>query len=78
MGSMDRRCFLKHCGRCAIFLAGVEMLDTLGFDGDALAQGLQKGLVHRKLSPYFTPLGGGRWGGPGDGGMGEPRSSAMG
>ncbi len=60
MASMDRRCFLKHCGRCAIFLAGVEMLDTVGFDGTALAQGLQKGLVHRKLSPYFTPLDGER------------------
>ncbi len=57
---MDRRRFLRHCGRCAFLLAGIEMLDALGLEGSALAQGLQKGLVHRKLSPYFTPLDGGR------------------
>ncbi len=60
MNSMDRRRFLRQCGRCAFFLAGVGMGEGLEWAGGALGQDLRKGLVQRKLSPYFTPLGDGR------------------
>jgi len=59
--SIGRRDFMKHCGRCALWCAGVMALESLGAPalGEA-GQGLEKGLLGRRLSPYFTPLDGQR------------------
>lgn len=55
---MDRREFLRHCGRCALLCAGVSALDWLGWKHLSGAQDLQKGLLGKKLSPYFTAIDG--------------------
>jgi pyruvate formate lyase activating enzyme len=56
--SMDRRKFLKGCGRCALLCASTKTLDWLVFLERSPAQHLEKGLLGRKLSPYFTALPG--------------------
>lgn len=54
---MNRRRFLRQCGHCALACAGLEVLQRLGIQEWARAEGgLQKGRLGRKLSPYFTPL----------------------
>jgi pyruvate formate lyase activating enzyme len=53
---MDRREFLKACGAgfCLLTAAGV-----LGLPETAPARTGKRGLIKTKLSPWFTPLGGG-------------------
>lgn len=58
MYSMDRRDFLRQCGRCAIVCAGINSLSWLELASKSEAQQLDKGFLGRKLSPYFTPLDG--------------------
>ncbi len=56
-GKLARRDFLKLCG------AGVCLLSAyrfLGGPSPARAQGGTRGLIKTKLSPFFTPLDGGR------------------
>lgn len=55
---MNRREFLRQCGRCALFCAGIQTFGWLEFPLQSKAQDLQKGLLGHKLSPYFTALDG--------------------
>jgi pyruvate formate lyase activating enzyme len=55
-----RREFLCHSGRCAYFLAGMKAMEWISLPIISDAQTLEKGLLGRKLSPYFTPLSDGR------------------
>ncbi|MDD4951693.1 MAG: AmmeMemoRadiSam system radical SAM enzyme, partial [Desulfovibrionaceae bacterium] len=55
---MDRREFLKTCGRCALFCAASEALVLLPAD-PALALRRQKGLLGSEPSPFFSALGDG-------------------
>jgi pyruvate formate lyase activating enzyme len=59
--NMNRRDFLKQCGQCALFLAGVQAVPWLLSPDRAAAQTLTptRGLLGRKLSPYFVKLDGG-------------------
>lgn len=54
--SMNRREFLRHCGRCAVVCAGIHSFSWIEMAAGGHAQQLTKGLLGRKLSPYFTPL----------------------
>lgn len=62
---IDRRTFLKGCGRCALLCAGLPALSRLVPEAGewtpstAHAQTLRKGYIGKKISPYFTPLEGG-------------------
>jgi len=58
MNRIDRRDFLRQCGRCALFCAGVQAFGWLEFPAESTAQRLEKGFLGHKLSPYFTPLDG--------------------
>jgi len=53
---LTKREFLKFCGRsfCALYAAHL-----ISFPETSQAQMPKKGLIITKLSPYFTPLGGG-------------------
>ena len=56
LGNLDRRSFLNGCFRCALLCAGSQAL-PLGFLASRSdAQEVRKGLLGRRLSPYFTPL----------------------
>jgi len=55
---IDRRGFLAQCGRCALLCAGVNSLDWMTGPASSGAEGLTKGFLGQKLSPYFTPLDG--------------------
>jgi pyruvate formate lyase activating enzyme len=57
---LSRREFLSRCGQCALVLAGCQVLEGFGLPYEGAAQNLEKGLLGKKLSPYFTALGGGR------------------
>jgi len=56
---MNRRTFLKRCGGCLIASAALDFaqlaLPRVAFS----AGGMQKGLIGKKLSPYFIALPGG-------------------
>ena len=56
--SINRRDFLHQCGRCALLCAGMDAFLWMTSPFRAKARSLQKGLFHRKLSLYFTPLAG--------------------
>jgi pyruvate formate lyase activating enzyme len=55
---INRREFLGWCNRCALFYAGMQALGWLEWPAVGAAQSLEKGLLGRKLSPYFTSLDG--------------------
>ncbi len=58
---LSRRRFLRYCGRCAVFCAGMGMAGPAGRFVDvpsSEAQTIALGRLGRKLSPYFTPLDG--------------------
>lgn len=55
---IERRDFLRLCGRCALFCAGMQTFGWLESPLSGIAQPLEKGLLGRKLSPYFTALEG--------------------
>lgn len=57
---LSRRELIKGCGSCALLCASLQLPFVRAFARPASAQFLQRGRVGRKLSPYFTPLGGGR------------------
>jgi pyruvate formate lyase activating enzyme len=57
---VSRRDFLLQCGRCAFFLAGLEALEWVPLASGGHAQVLEKGLLGKKVSPYFTALSDGR------------------
>jgi len=58
--SLTRRDFLKKTGTCAVVCASsLSLLGVGPIRGTAHARGLQKGLIEKKLSPYFTVLGNG-------------------
>ena len=54
--NLDRRSFLNGCFSCALLCAGTQVfsLSTLASRSDAME--ITKGLLGRRLSPYFTPL----------------------
>lgn len=54
---MTRRDFLARCGRCALYCACVDAFALPAVSAAASGVTLEKGLLGRKLSPYFTPLG---------------------
>lgn len=56
---MNRRDFLIQCGRCALYCAAAEAFEWAAAPSSSSGQGLEKGTLGRKLSPYFTPLSGG-------------------
>jgi pyruvate formate lyase activating enzyme len=56
---LGRREFITQCGRCAVLCAGFKVLDW-AVPPSIRADGPGKGYIGRKLSPYFSPLGGGR------------------
>ena len=51
-----RRDFLKHCGRCALLCASLQPVAWMVAEPRAEALSLKKGLLGRKLSPYFTRM----------------------
>jgi pyruvate formate lyase activating enzyme len=55
---IDRRDFLAQCGRCALLCAGMNSLGWMTGPASSGAEGLTKGFLGQKLSPYFTPLDG--------------------
>jgi pyruvate formate lyase activating enzyme len=57
---MNRREFLQRCGQCALLWAGTQVTPWLTMPTRASAQTLSptRGLIGRKLSPYFTKLEG--------------------
>jgi pyruvate formate lyase activating enzyme len=55
---INRRSFLAQCGRCALLCAGMNSLDWMTGPAPSGAEGLTKGFLGQKLSPYFTPLDG--------------------
>ena len=57
---LSRRDFLWQCGQCAFFLAGLKTLEWTSLPSGSDAQTLERGLLGRKVSPYFTPLDDGR------------------
>ena len=57
---LNRREFLYHSGRCALFLAGVKAFEWISLPFGSEAQTLEKGFPGRKVSPYFTALSDGR------------------
>jgi len=59
---VSRRDFLRQCGRCALFCAGLEGLSWISGPSASRAEGSApaKGRIGRKLSPYFSKLEGGR------------------
>ncbi|MFZ2447396.1 MAG: AmmeMemoRadiSam system radical SAM enzyme [Syntrophobacteraceae bacterium] len=59
-GNITRRNFFACCGRCALLLGGSQVIPWSMLAPRASAQEITKGLIGRKLSPYFTPLSGGR------------------
>lgn len=58
--NMTRRDFVSQCGRCALFLAGLNAFEGVSLPMVSNAQTLEKGFLGQKLSPYFTTLGDGR------------------
>jgi len=56
--SINRRDFLRQCGRCALICAGINSFSWLEMAAGSQAQQLRKGFLGRKLSPYFTSLDG--------------------
>ncbi|MBP8645454.1 MAG: AmmeMemoRadiSam system radical SAM enzyme [Syntrophobacteraceae bacterium] len=57
---ISRRHFLKQCTGCAVFWASMQLGNPFEGLPPAMAQSMEKGLIKRKLSPYFTSLPGGR------------------
>ncbi len=57
---ISRRDFLKQCGQCALVCASLESVVLMTTASRSQALGLKQGYVGRKLSPFFTPLDGGR------------------
>lgn len=57
---MTRRDFVRQCGRCVFFLAGLTTIDGLSLPIASHAQSLEKGFLGQKVSPYFTSLDNGR------------------
>lgn len=57
--AVGRREFLAQCGRCALLCAGFKALDW-ATPPSVRPDGPGRGYIGRKLSPYFSPLGGGR------------------
>jgi pyruvate formate lyase activating enzyme len=55
--NLTKREFLRFCGKSFCFLCAAHILS---FPDIPRAQMAQKGLIKKKLSPYFTPLEGGR------------------
>ncbi|MBW1980994.1 MAG: AmmeMemoRadiSam system radical SAM enzyme [Deltaproteobacteria bacterium] len=55
-GSMNRREFLKKCGRGILLCSSVELLSQALTTAEAGLLDLEKGYVGRKVSPYFTAL----------------------
>lgn len=53
---ISRRRFLKQCAGCAVFWTSLQLGNPFEGLPPAMAQSLEKGLIKRKLSPYFTPL----------------------
>ncbi len=54
--TVSRREFLSQCGRCALFLAGLKASEWVSLPSESFAQGLEKGFLGKKVSPYFTAL----------------------
>ncbi|MGC9965751.1 MAG: AmmeMemoRadiSam system radical SAM enzyme [Syntrophobacteraceae bacterium] len=54
--NLNRRGFLNGCFRCALLCAGSQVLPYSILASRSQAQEISKGLLGRKLSPYFTPL----------------------
>lgn len=54
--SVNRRDFLRHCGRCALICATVTAAGWPELGAAAPGQQLEKGFLGRKLSSYFTSL----------------------
>jgi pyruvate formate lyase activating enzyme len=57
-GGISRRDFMRKCGGCIAFCAGLNALTWMGNPSQSRGEGLVKGFMGRKLSPYFTPLDG--------------------
>jgi pyruvate formate lyase activating enzyme len=54
---LTRRNFLYQCGRNALICTSSAMFPWTTLSRSAQAAALKKGLIGKKLSPYFTPLG---------------------
>ena len=54
---ISRRDFLQQLGGGTLVWIGTGMLPCLAAQASAASPGLKKGLITRKLSPYFTPIG---------------------
>ena len=55
----SRRDFVSGVGRCALVTAAAGLLPGLPAGGAAAASVVEKGLIGRRASPYFTPVGNG-------------------
>lgn len=53
---INRRDFLKRCGKYALLLGMSSFSAIEFFQKDALAQSAKKGFIKKKLSPYFVSL----------------------
>lgn len=56
MADVSRRDFLTGCARCALLCAGAQAVQIGLIASRSDAQEMQKGLIGRKLSPYFSSL----------------------
>ncbi len=57
---IDRREFLSKCCRCALLCTASQIPGLAALPSLAGSQEIRKGFLGRKLSPYYTPLPGGR------------------
>ncbi len=55
----SRRSFIARCGQSALLCAGSTVIPWTSLIRPTQAARLKKGLIGRKLSPYYTPLGDG-------------------
>jgi pyruvate formate lyase activating enzyme len=53
---ISRRNFLGRCGRCLTVCTGFGLFPFFNASPSARAAAIEKGLIQRKRSPYFTPL----------------------
>jgi pyruvate formate lyase activating enzyme len=53
---LNRRDFLRRCGQCALISCGSHFLPLQLLTSSSNAQEMKKGLIGRKLSPYYTAL----------------------
>lgn len=60
MSEMTRRRFLRQCCCCAFVCAGMKIVDWAAWPSPGFGQTMEKGLLGRKLSPYYTSLAGGK------------------